>query len=117
MIVDTQGLFPAGKDYVMTVSAVPEENNRKGYVFWDFTFDTEVEGIKSTYQESFPIWLAGPIFKALQFKEVSLGRYEVEPTLALGRKIKGDVIHEEVKGTPRARLKNMVPMADSDIPF
>lgn len=122
MIVDTAGLFPEGKDLVMVCSGIPAERLTRGTVFWDFEFETELEGAPASYRESVPIWLAGPLFKALGFKEVGPGRYDVEPTLAPGRKLKCDIVHEVVKDKPYARMKNMVAIAegssqDDQIPF
>ena len=109
MIVDTAGLFPEGKGYVMECTAVPEEVVRNGYTFWEFNGTTDVEGVKSSYKESFPIWLSGPLFKDLGFVEVTPGRYDVEPTEALGRRFTCDIVHELVKEKPYARMKNMKP--------
>src|SRR3990167_11311586 len=103
-IVDCAGLFPEGNGYVMEVTQIPEEISRGGYVFWKFVFTTKNDGEELTYVESCPIWLCGPMFKALQFPEKSLGRYDVEPALALGRRITCDIAHEDVKGVPRARM-------------
>lgn len=122
MIVDTAGLFPEGKDFVMVCSGVPTERNTRGTIFWDFDFATELDGEQTSYRESVPIWLAGPVFKALGFKEVGPGRFDVEPTQAPGRKFKCDIVHEVVKDKPYARMKNMVLIADGSsqgdsIPF
>lgn len=122
MIIDTAGLFPEGKGFVMVCSGIPEERLTRGTTFWDFTFETEVEGVPSSYSESTPIWLAGPVFKALGFKEVGPGRFDVEPTQAPGRKFTCDIVHEVVKDRPYARMKNMVSIAegsskDDEIPF
>jgi hypothetical protein len=122
MIVDTAGLFPEGKGFVMTCSGIPAERVTRGTVFWDFEFATELEGSPASYRESVPIWLAGPVFKALGFKEVGPGRYDVEPTQAPTRKLKCDIVHEVVKDKPYARMKNMVAIAegssqDDQIPF
>lgn len=122
MIVNTNQLFPPG-DYVLTCCDVPKEENIRGTTFWRFRFETKVEGSSIIYEELCPIWLCGPLFKALQFKEVKPGSYDVEETKAMGRKLKGSIVHEEIssgakKGTLVARLKNMTPMeADEDIPF
>lgn len=129
MIVDTMGLFEAGTGYTFECSTVPEEITRKGYVFWQFNFETKSKDGRMilNYSESVPIWLCGPVFKALGFPEVSAGRFDVEPTLALGRSFKCDVVHEDVNGTARARMKNMIPVTseqpklgkkeEEDIPF
>lgn len=122
MIVDTAGLFPEGKGFVMECSGIPAERLTRGTVFWDFDFVTELEGVKMPYRESIPIWLTGPVFKALGFKEVGPGRFDVEPTEAPGRKFKCDIVHEMVKDKPYARMKNMTPIAegssqDDQIPF
>lgn len=116
MIVDTAGLFPESKGLTMECSSIPTERINRGTVFWDFEGKTELAGAEATYRESFPIWLAGALFKALGFKEVSPGRYDVEPTLAIGRKFKCDIVHETIKDKPYARMKNMVSNDDS-IPF
>jgi len=117
MIVDTAGLFPEGKGYIMECVGVPAERLTRGTVFWDFDFATELDGAQTPYRESVPIWLAGPVFKALGFKEVGPGRFEVEPTEAPGRKFKCDVVHEVVKDKPYARMKNLAPLEDDSIPF
>jgi hypothetical protein len=122
MIVDTVGLFQEGKGFVMECSEIPSERLTRGTVFWDFAFTTELEGEPATYRESIPVWLTGPIFKALGFKEVTVGRFDVEPTQAIGRKLKCDILHEIVKDKPYARMKNMVPIAEGsskadEIPF
>jgi len=122
MIVDTAGLFPEGKGFTMECSGIPTERLTRGTTFWDFTFETELDGVPASYRESIPIWLSGPIFKALGFKEVGPGRYDVEPTQAPGRKFTCDIVHEVVKDKPYARMKNMAPIAegsskDDDIPF
>ena len=110
MIVDTAGCFPEGKGYIMECSAVLEEVVRKGTTFWQFNGTTDLDGVKSAYNEAFPIWLAGPLFAALGFKEVSPGKYDVEPTNALGRKFKCDIVHEKVNDKVYARIKNAVPL-------
>ena len=122
MIVDTAGLFPEGKGFVMECTGIPAERLTRGTVFWDFEFTTELEGAPASYRESVPIWLAGPVFKALGFKEVGPGRYDVEPTQAPSRKLKCDIVHEVVKEKPYARMKNMVAIAEGSsrndsIPF
>ena len=118
-IIDTAQVFPETKGIVLTCSGVPSERNTRGTVFWDFDFKTE-DGL--TYHESVPIWLVGPVFKALQFKEVKPGSYDVEPTLSLGRKLKCDIANEDVKGKIYARIKNPIPIAEGssrndEIPF
>jgi hypothetical protein len=113
MIVDTAGLFPEGKDYVMECTEVPMERVTRGTVFWDFTGKTEIDGNEAFYKESFPIWLAGTLFNALGFKEVSPGRYDVQPTMALQRRFKCDVVHEKIKDKAYARIKNAVPLGDN----
>ncbi len=110
MIVDTAGLFPEGKGYVMECSGIPAERVTRGTVFWDFDFTTEVEGVETPYRESVPIWLTGPVFRALSFKEISPGRFDVEPTLAIGRRLRCDIVHETIKDKAYARMKNMVPI-------
>ena len=110
MIVDTSNLFPAGTGYIMECSQIPSERVNRGTTFWDFEGKTEIEGVEASYRESFPIWLAGDLFKALQFKEVTPGRYDVEPTMAIGRKFKCDIVHVTIKDKPYARMKNMVPV-------
>jgi hypothetical protein len=110
MIVDTAGLFPESKGLIMECSGIPAERLTRGTVFWDFDFTTQIEGDSVPYRESVPIWLAGPVFKALGFKEVTPGRYDVEPTMAIGRKFKCDIVHETIKDKPYARMKNMVPI-------
>jgi hypothetical protein len=110
MIVDTAELFPEGKGYVMECSEIPIERSTRGTVFWDFIGKTEIEGMETSYKESFPIWLAGALFAALGFKEVGPGRYDVEPTLALGRKFTCDIVHEKIKDKPYARIKNAKPV-------
>jgi hypothetical protein len=121
VIVNTAGLFPAGKGFVMECAGIPTERVARGTVFWDFDFTTLLEDEETTYRESVPIWLAGPVFKALGFKEVSPGRFDVEPTQAPGRKFTCDIVHEVVKDKPYARMRNMVPMGQDaskdDIPF
>lgn len=115
MIVDTAGLFPEGKGFIMECSGVPSERLTRGTVFWDFDFYTKVEEVDTPYRESVPIWLAGPVFKALGFKEVTPGRFDVEPTQAVGRKFKCDIVHEVVKDKPYARMKNMIPIDTSGL--
>lgn len=113
MIVDTSNLFPEGKGYVMECAEVITERTSRGTVFWDFVGRTELEGIETYYRESFPIWLAGALFSALGFHEVTPGRYDVEPTLSLGRKFVCDIVHEKIKGKPYARIKNARPVTES----
>lgn len=128
MIVDTAGVFPEKKGLVMECVSVPSERLTRGTVFWDFDFVTSVDGIDTPYRESVPIWLAGSVFKALGFKELTPGRFEVEPTEAVGRKFKCDLVHETIKDKVYARMKNMTPIvegglkpgdidAESGIPF
>ncbi len=104
----------------MECADIPIERSSKGYIFWDFAGTTKIGAEEVTYRESFPIWLVGPLFKALGFKEVSPGKFDVEPTEALGRKFKCDIVHEEINGKPYARMKNMIPIIneeEADIPF
>lgn len=110
-IENTSNLFPEG-DYVMEVSQVPEKQNRKGFVFWDFNFTTKIDGEPADYQESIPIWLCGPIFKVLGYPEVRPGSFDVDAPAALGRQIACKVVHMDVKGTPRARMMGMVLSVD-----
>lgn len=122
MIVDTAGLFPETKGIVLVCNSIPSERVTKGTVFWNFAFTAEIEGGTTTYTESVPLWLTGPVFRALQFKEVTAGRYDVDPPSAVGRKIKCDIVHEIVKDKPYARMKNMIPIAEGsskndEIPF
>jgi hypothetical protein len=112
MIVDTAGVFPETKRILLECSGVPEERNTRGTVFWDFSIKTE-EG--ANYNESVPIWLAAPIFRAMQFKELTPGKFDVDPPSALGRKVICDIVHETIKDKVYARMKNIT--ADSGIPF
>jgi len=121
MIVNTASVFPEG-EYIMTCSQVPAEVNRRGTLFWQFEFKTELEGEPATYSESCPIWLCGPLFKALGFKEVAPGSYDVIPPGALNKKIKGKIIHEKVKDQVYARFRDLTPMGslpltEDGIPF
>lgn len=117
MIVDTAGLFPEAEGLIMECSAIPSERSNRGTVFWDFEGKTKLYGVEATYRESFPIWLSGALFKALGFKEVTPGRYDVEPTMAIGQKFKCDIVHETIKDKPYARMKNMIPVDNNSIPF
>lgn len=110
MIVDTAGLFPATKGIILTCVGIPSNRLTRGTVFWDFDFVGKLEGVETPYRESVPIWLAGPVFKALGFPEVTPGRFDVEATKAVDRKFKCDIVHEVVKDKPYARMKNMVPV-------
>jgi hypothetical protein len=112
MIVDTAGVAPEAKGIVLECSSVPEERTIRGTVFWDFSFTAE-DG--TAYNESVPIWLAAPLFRALLFKEISAGRFEFDPPEAMGRKVKCDIVHETIKDKVYARMKNIIP--DSGIPF
>lgn len=115
MIVDTAGLFPESKGIVLTCTGVPSERLTRGTVFWDFDFTTDLAGVETPYRESVPIWLAGPIFKALGFKEVSPGRFDVDPPSAVNRRFKCDIVHETIKDKAYSRIKNTAP--DDGIPF
>ncbi len=106
MIVDTAGLFPQTKGIILTCVSIPSERLTRGTVFWDFDFVGELEGAETPYRESVPIWLAGPIFKALGFPEVTPGRFDVEPMKAVNRQIVCDILYEVVKDKPYARIKN-----------
>jgi len=113
MIVDTANLFPEG-EYVFTVSDVPAQEQRAGYVFWTFHFTTEIDEAPVEYGEAIPIWLSAPMFRALGFKEIRPGRFDVDPPAALGRRIKGRIVHETLEsgkraGSPVARLKDITP--------
>lgn len=105
-------LFPEGS-YDLEVSGVPEKKERNGTIFWEFPFITELDGQPATYTEFLPIWLCGPMFKVLGFKEIRPKSYDVEPTLALGKRIRVILVHEEItsgnkKGQLVSRLKEMV---------
>ena len=125
MIVDTNArtLFDEGH-YVLGVSDVPVEEEINGTTFWRFKFKTSSG---QDYEEFCPIWLCGPLLKALDFPEVKPGRFDVEPTSALHRVIEADVVHETIekgnkKGQVVSRLKNIVArkankLADDEIPF
>lgn len=127
MIVNTTQLFPEGR-YKMMCIEIPSEELRNGMTFWRFKFETTLDGQRATYEEFLPVWLAGPMFKALGFPEVRPGSFDVEPTMALQRSIEGTVVHETIEKGNKAgqivsRLKDMKPIAkektapQEEIPF
>lgn len=124
MIENTSQLFPEG-NYEFEICNVPEKKDRNGVVFWEFQMKTELEGSVASYNEFLPIWLCAPMFKALDYPEVRPGSFDVEPTMALGKRFKAKVIHEEIKSGNKAgqvvsRLKEIVPLPPktaADIPF
>lgn len=124
-IENTSQLFPEGT-YEFTISNVPEKKDRNGIIFWEFQFTTEIDGSSATYNEFLPIWLCAPMFKALGYKEVRPGSFDVEPTAALGKRLKATVAHEEIKSGNKAgqvvsRLKEITVLEtvkdDNQIPF
>ena len=122
MIVDTANVFNEAKDIVLTCSGIPAERLTRGTVFWDFPFTAEVDGVEANYNESVPVWLTGSLFRALGFREISAGKFDVDPPSAIGREIKCDIVHETVKDKVYARIKNPIPFADGsskadEIPF
>ena len=93
MMLDTNGeLFPKGR-YIFRVADVPAMEEVGQYTGWRWIFEVETDEGTRSYSERFMVWLLAPLVRALDFKEVTPGRFEFEPTDALGRSVVARIEH------------------------
>lgn len=105
MIMDTTGeLFPEGK-YTFRVAEIPSEDEVKGYQAWQWTFETDTDEGPRTYNERFMVWNLAPLMRALDFPEPKPGKFDWEPTEALGRSVEASIQHVTLdKGSSKGKV-------------
>lgn len=115
MMLDTNGeMFPEGR-YKFRVSDVPAAEEVGQYLGWRFNFEAETEDGSRTYSERFMVWLMAPLMRALGFPEVKPGKFDWEPTEAMGRTITATIKHVTIEkgasaGKTVARMTEMQPI-------
>ncbi len=112
-ILDTNGeIFPEGK-YTFCVADVPTQVDVKGYVAWQWSFDTETDDGPTTYNERFMVWLLAPLVRALGFAELVPGKFDFEPAAALGRSVTATIKHVTLEKTGKtvARMTEIQPVS------
>lgn len=115
MMLDTNGnIFPEGT-YRFRVAQVPEETDVKGYKSWQFSFETQTDEGLQLYNERFMLFLIAPLMRGLAFKEVVPGKFDFEPTAALGLSITARIVHVTLDkgasaGKTVARMTDIQPV-------
>jgi len=114
-IINTAGELLAQGRYIFRVAEVPEAGSTKdGYDFWQFRFEVSVDGQTVPYNERFMIFQIAPLLRALETPEPAPGKFDFEPTMALGKLVQATLVHEVLDRGPRkgeivARMRDIHP--------
>jgi hypothetical protein len=127
--VDTRGNAVGPGKWTMVVSETPISGDwGPGKNYYEFKFKVYVSpGSKLPYSERFPVWLCGPLLRALGCNEVETGIFEWDKEAVVGVKFDGEIVIEKGKdGKDYRKLRNPVAIAgfpkdteigDSVVPF
>jgi len=102
--------------HVFTVSDVPVKKRfESGSVVYEFVFEVKDGDKLITHKERIPVWLSGPILKALGAKEIEPGVFEWEKEETVGKMITADIVMEPnpKDGKSYRRMKNF----EEKVPF
>lgn len=115
---DTTGfqLFPIGH-YKFQVSAVPlKKKGSGGGIYYEFNFETPIDGNLKKYTERFMVWKAGELLKALGGVEVMPNVFEWDKEATLGKFVEADIIHEPDQKEPTKKWPRMQNITEG-VPF
>ncbi len=120
-IINTNSGIEAGK-WIFTVIEEPKKihmgkNNTTGYEFKFSAINTE--GMRAEHKEKFPVFLVGPLFKALGCEEVSTGKFKFDPTNMADRVVSAEIIYEDFvnKTTGETRPYPHMKKITEEVPF
>jgi hypothetical protein len=122
-VTDTRGEGLKPGKYTFTVASTPIKDKFKnsGKPYYDFTFETTVDGNLKEHNEKIPTWLAAPILRALGAKETSEGVFEWDRDQVVGTMFDAEIVLEKMPdGKEYRRLTSPVAIlkkSDEKVPF
>ena len=111
--VDTNSGIPTG-GYTCTVVEEPKKVRMGKTVGYEFSFSAiNKNGERYTHKEKFPVFLVGPLLKALGCEEVSPGNFKLVTEDVADKVVAGEIVYEKYEGREYPKLKNIT----EEIPF